>query len=61
MMCNTYSPYLSSDDLSNNGMPDKNKIINVVKIGDIIAIHSIPSRTFKDITNMPHHKRISPK
>lgn len=57
----TYSRYLSSDAFSNNGIPDRNKIINVVKIGEAIATHSVPSITFKDIIKIPHQTTISPK
>lgn len=57
----TYSRYLSSEAFSNRGIPDKNRIMNVVKIGEAIAIHSIPSITFNDITKIPHHTTISPK
>lgn len=58
---NTYCLYFSSDDFSRNGIPDKNKIINVVNSGDKMPIHSIPLMTLIDITKMPHQMRISPK
>mgnify|MGYP006989435649 CR=1 FL=1 len=61
MKIKTNSRYFSSDDFSNKGIPDKNNIIKVVKIGESIAIHSIPSITFIDMMNIPHHKTISPK
>lgn len=57
----THSLYFSSDTRSRTGMPDKNRIIRVVNIGDKIATHSIPLMTFSEITKMPHHKIISPK
>lgn len=57
----TYSRYLSSEALSNRGIPDKKRMMKVVNIGEAIAIHSMPSITFKDITKIPHHTTISPK
>lgn len=38
----TYSLNLSSELFSNNGIPLRNKIMKVVKIGLSIAIHSMP-------------------
>lgn len=57
----THFLYFSSVDFSNIGMPDKNKIMTVVKIGDITATHSAPSITFKEIIKIPHQSTISPK
>lgn len=57
----TYSLYFSSETRSRTGIPDRNRMIKVVNIGDKIAIHSMPLITFSEITNMPHHKIISPK
>jgi len=57
----TYSLYFSSETRSRTGIPDRNSMIKVVNIGDKIAIHSMPLITFSVITNMPHHKIISPK
>lgn len=57
----TYSLYFSSANLSLTGIPDKKSIIKLVKIGEAIAIHSIPLITFKEMTNTPHHITISPK
>jgi hypothetical protein len=36
-------------------------MMNVVNIGDKIAIHSTPLITFKEITKIPHHNTTSPK
>lgn len=58
---NTHCRYFSSEDFSRNGMPDKNKIINVVNSGDKMPTHSIPRMTLIEITKMPHQMRISPK
>lgn len=57
----TYYRYRSSDDRSRIGMPDRNSIIKLVKMGDIIATHSKPCITFSDTTKMPHQITISPK
>lgn len=57
----TYSLYFSSDDFSRNGIPDRNRIIRVVNIGDSMPIHSIPSITLMEITKIPHQIVISPK
>jgi hypothetical protein len=42
-------------------MPDRNKMMSVVKIGDRMANHSRPSRTFREMMKIPHHNTISPK
>jgi hypothetical protein len=52
---------LSSDDFSNRGIPDRKRMMSVVKIGDKIANHSSPSRTFSEMIKIPHHSTISPK
>uniref|UniRef100_A0A182MR40 Uncharacterized protein n=1 Tax=Anopheles culicifacies TaxID=139723 RepID=A0A182MR40_9DIPT len=57
----TYSRYFSSADRSRTGMPDRKRMIRVVKIGDRIATHSMPSMTFSEITKIPHQITISPK
>lgn len=57
----TYSLYFSSADRSLKGIPERNRIIRLVNIGDIIATHSMPSITFSDTTNIPHQMTISPK
>jgi hypothetical protein len=36
-------------------------MMSVVKIGERMANHSSPSRTFKEMMKIPHHKTISPK
>lgn len=61
MRYETYSQNLSSEDLSSNGIPDRNKMIVVVNKGDATANHSKPSKTLHDIIKIPHHKTISPK
>jgi len=57
----TYSRYFSSDDFSKRGIPDRNRMMSVVKIGDRMANHSRPSRTFSEMMKIPHHNTISPK
>jgi hypothetical protein len=57
----SYSRYLSSDDFSKRGIPDRKRMISVVNIGDKMANHSSPSRTFSEIMKIPHHSTISPK
>lgn len=57
----TYCRYFSSDDFSRIGMPDKNSMMSVVNMGEMIPMYSIPSMTLNEMTKMPHQHRISPK
>lgn len=56
----THSLYFSSAIRSLTGMPDRNSIMSVVKIGESIATYSTPLMTFNEIMNIPHHRTISP-
>lgn len=57
----THSLYFASDALSRTGIPDRNRMMQVVKMGDKMATHSIPLMTLREMTKIPHHKTTSPK
>lgn len=57
----THSLYFSSAIRSRTGMPERNRMMSVVKIGESIATYSMPLMTFNEMMNIPHHKTISPE